>query len=176
MIELMFENTVDITIAKPSEIGYYLYNRGRIIHRGLDIYTPKGKIILAPEPLRVLRVGRWTSPEEKKYWNNTLYVLVQTESKNILNFAELDEAVDEGSKLDQGNKIGTIGQVLNPEFVDNDSPQYIHQLLEYGNHSMLHFERYIANFLKTKEYNQKKLGTKVPLDLFDNPIEYLGIT
>jgi hypothetical protein len=40
----------------------------------------------------------------------------------------------------------------------------------------LHFEIYVANFLKTKEYNQKKkLGTKVSLNLFDNPMEYLGI-
>ena len=164
----------DRSLPLVGEAGSFKENRGNgNIHRGVDIYAPYGSKVIAPEPLEIVKVGFWTTSEGKPYWNDTVYALAHTKSGEILNFAELDDTLDEGARIDAGTLIGRIGQVLNPEKVDQSSPSYIRKLIESGNLSMIHLENYVTKFLESSEYKAGLMGTSVHLDYFKDPAEFL---
>ncbi|MEE9323614.1 MAG: M23 family metallopeptidase [Candidatus Aenigmarchaeota archaeon] len=156
--------------------GSFLEYRGKnnVTHRGVDIYSPKGSSVIAPENLEIIHMGIWSTPDQKCYWNETLFALVETESGEVFNFSELDKFMcQEGSKLESGQMIGNIGQILNPDKISSDSPEYIQKLAKNSKFSMLHLERYIADYLKTQEGGEHLVGSAVPLRFFRDPSEYL---
>jgi len=164
-------------IQKKGESGDFLEERTvadkKIIHRGTDIYASRESSVVAPEDLEIIKVAKWTSPQETEYWNDTVYALALTRSGEVLNFAELEGSLEEGKLLDQGTTLGTIGQVLNPRRIDGNSPPHIQDLKKKGRFSMLHLERLDPGYPQSNHFKEGILGTKLPLEFYRDPAEYL---
>ena len=117
--------------------------RGDRYHCGLDIYSNKGNKVISITKGKVYKTGVFTSPNINPYWNKTYYVLVKFNKNKYLKYAELEDLyINEGDIVRPGEIIGRIGQVLNPEKIDDSSPGYINKLKKRRNLSMLHLEFY----------------------------------
>ena len=66
--------------------GSFWEDRGDRRHCGIDIYAPKGSIVLSVEEGKVLETGLFTSPKILYYWNKTYYVLMKNKSGLICKY------------------------------------------------------------------------------------------
>ncbi|MBP2030241.1 murein DD-endopeptidase MepM/ murein hydrolase activator NlpD [Methanohalophilus levihalophilus] len=129
-----------VCLPEKGESGSFLEDRKDRIHCGIDIYAPAGTEVLAIEEGIVVDIGIMTSPDILSYWNETHYVIVKTASGMFCKYAELGEtSVRIQEEVKEGDLIGKVGMVLNPEKIDETAPLYI-QDLKNRNPSMLHFE------------------------------------
>jgi murein DD-endopeptidase MepM/ murein hydrolase activator NlpD len=127
----------------PHSVGSFWMNRGDRYHCGIDLYASVDTPVLATEDGNIIRTGMFTSPDQRSYWNTTYYVLFQTLSGPVLKYAELKEvSVENGQKVVAGQVLGTVGMVLNEAKIQEDAPDYIHEIKKQGLLSMLHLEVY----------------------------------
>ncbi len=142
---------------------------------GLDLHAPEGTKVFACEAGHVVKTGVFTDPSEVKYWNRTYFILILHASGNHVNYAELGSTlVRDGDKIHEGQLIGTVGRVLDPSKIGDDSPRYIRDLKAGGKLSMLHLEVYAKEpleLLQGKPFICFK-GMHKPEGLLD-PEEYL---
>ncbi len=152
--------------------GSFWEDRGDRWHCGVDIYAPEGSKVIAIEDCKVLKIGLFTNPERADYWNFTYFALVKQKDEKFCKYAELGEVlIKEGDFVKAGSQIGTVGLVLNPWKIDEESPIYIQKLKE--NPSMLHFETYSGSPEESEEYlGGNWFGVKKPKKLL-NPVIYL---
>ena len=179
--------------------GSFLENRTDRYHCGVDIYANEGNTVVSIEACEIIETGIFTSPDKVKYWNETYYIVVKILPRNdcclvieedeeivesdhnfslTIIYAELGEVfVQKGDIISAGEKIATVGRVLNNNLIDTTSPKYIQKIKSKNNSSMLHFEMY--NSSETLLNNDNYLGgnwfknkNDIPNNLLD-PTEYL---
>jgi len=133
-------------LPRPGMPGSFREHRGDRYHCGVDIYAPAGSPVCAVEEGKVIAVGIFTSPEKVVYWNTTYYVLIRDSRTGLIGrWAELGGVeVKPGQIVKERQVIGRVGQVLNPDKISEESPEYIRCLKQKGRMSMLHFELYAA--------------------------------
>jgi murein DD-endopeptidase MepM/ murein hydrolase activator NlpD len=155
--------------------AFWEYRKDRH-HCGVDIYAPEGSPVLSVANGRVVETGEFSSPEILPYWNQTYYVLIRNQDGVFCKYAELAGVqVVVGESVKAGQILGRVGQVLNCQKVGANSPQYIQELINGQQASMLHFELYAAirmdcpNYLGGNWFKNRK-----PNGLLD-PTGYLDI-
>lgn len=123
--------------------GGFLEDRLDRVHCGVDLYASKGDLIHGIENGKVVDVSVFTSSDMIPYWNTTFQVLILSDSGLFYRYAELEDTfIEKDQIIKEGDVIGSVGQVLNPDAVHMDSPEYIKRLVTKGNLSMLHLEIY----------------------------------
>lgn len=133
--------------------GAFWENRLDRSHAGVDIYAPHGSEVLVVEAGHVIQVRVFTSPEILDYWNTTYSVLVQHADRSVCRYAEMaDAAVQVGQAVLAGQRLGSVGLVLNTQKVNAASPLYIQKLVAGSLPSMLHFELHSAVPEETPDY------------------------
>ncbi len=158
-------------IPAPGEPGSFWEDRGDRHHAGVDVYAPVGSPVLAAEPGVVLEVAVFTAPALRPYWNVTWSVLVECEDGRVLRYAEMQAAVVQpGEWVAAGERVGSVGQVLNLDKVDDSAPGYIQRLRGKGVHSMLHFEMH-QGMPAEEDYLGGNYFQERPQNLMD-PTEY----
>lgn len=123
--------------------GKFLEHRNDRIHCGIDLYAPRKTPVFAVDDGVIRLVSHFTTPLENSYWNITFQIILDDESTYYYRYAELDNVlVKQNEKVVAGQRIGSVGQVLNPHKVEKHHPTYIQQLIRENKVSMLHFEVY----------------------------------
>lgn len=156
--------------------GSFWEQREDRFHCGIDIYAPVGTDVFSIEKGVIIDTGIFTSPTIHSYWNTTYYVLILHASEFFIKYAELGSiTVNQGDSINGGDKIGSIGQVLNIEAIIPSDPAYI-QSLGRKNPSMLHIELYKENPLISHDLYQggNWFGPKKPSCL-QNPYDLLHL-
>ena len=168
-------NSYSKNIPANESPGSFWEDRGDRHHCGIDIYAPKGSDVIAIENGKVIDIGLFTSPLETPYWNTTYYILIKNITGYICKYAELkDLNVHINEKVNSGQLIGHVGQVLNSQSITEESPFYIKKLLKNGKLSMLHLELLKAPSIDSKKYlGGNWYGSKIPKYLV-NPMPYLS--
>lgn len=161
-------------IPQNNKPGSFWKNRLDRFHCGVDIYAPKLSKVLSIESGEVIDSGIFTSPMDVYYWNTTYFVDIKNNDNVYFRYAELNNTtVKKGDIVDAGDIIGFVGQVLNKSKIDDKSPQYIRDLKNKDNLSMLHFELYIGSPKLSKKYlGGNWFEEKKPNNLL-NPTEFL---
>lgn len=157
--------------------GSFWENRKDRYHCGIDIYAPANSDVLSVEDGQIIDIGKFTSPEKTSYWNTTYYILIKNKSDCFCKYAELvDVSIKTDKYVKAGQLIGHVGQVLNKNEITKKSPLYIRKISKKCNYSMLHFELYKNNPIKSKKYlGGNWFNRNKPENLLD-PIEYLKST
>jgi len=128
-----------------NEAGSFWEDRGDRHHCGIDLYSEVSNDVFAIESGKVIEVGLTTSPELIHYWNSTYFVIIQNTTGNYWKYGEMNEvSVRVGDEVNEGQKVGTVGLVLNSDEINETSPKYI-QKLKGKNPSMLHLELFSNN-------------------------------
>jgi len=168
-------NSYSKNIPADGSPGSFWEDRGDRRHCGIDIYTPEGSDVIAVENGKVIEIGLFTSSLWIPYWNTTYYILIKNTTGYICKYAELrDVNVHVDEKVNSGQLIGHVGQVLNSQSITEESPSYIKKLLKNGKLSMLHLELLKAPPIDPKEYlGGNWYGSKKPRYLV-NPMSYLS--
>lgn len=152
-------------IPKKGEPGGFWEKRGDRFHCGADIYATKGSKVYSIKKGEVIDIGVFTSPKMISYWNKTFYVDIKNDNGFIFRYAELEKTnVSKKDKVKEKDLIGFVGQVLNPDRIDDSSPMYILKLKEKSSHSMLHFETYKKRslFSEKKYLGGNWFGNNIP--------------
>ena len=164
----------NIKIPDPGQSGSFWENRGDRRHCGIDLYTKVGDDVYNIENGSVIDVGVMTSPELIGYWNVTYYVLVENQDGTFWKYGEMSNIlISINDSVVEGQKIGEVGLVLNPNKIDSNSPIYI-QKLKRKNPSMLHLELFSHDPIAVaKQYlGGNWFASKKPLQLM-NPAQRL---
>lgn len=134
-------DTMPKILPENGKQGSFWEDRGDRHHAGIDLYAPPDTPVFAIESGSVLRVDCFTSPDKVEYWNITYSILVQNHEGKIVRYAELGQTdVQAGDQVVSGQKIGSVGLVLNFDKISQKAPAYIQRLKMIGNTSMLHLE------------------------------------
>lgn len=168
-------NSFKKTIPRNGEPGSFWEDRGDRFHCGVDIFAPEGSEVVATESGYVIDKGVFTTPEKNSYWDKTYYVILKTNQKILVKYAELAEVfVHTGDFVDAGHPIGTVGKVINKEAVSYQDPYYIQEMAEKDQISMLHLELYKAPVTVVQPYQAGNFfGERRPESLID-PALYLN--
>jgi len=138
---------------KNQKSGSFLEKRTDRIHCGIDLYAPKKTEVFAVENGTIHSISEFTNPNQIPYWNITYEIILHAESTYYFRYAELDEVfVKKNDSVSEGDVIASVGQVLNPDKIDEHQPHYIQQLAKDGKLSMLHFEMYDQAPERSKDY------------------------
>lgn len=154
--------------------GSFAENRSDRHHCGVDIYAPKGSDVISIDSGKVLAKGVFSSPDVKPYWYTTYFVAIKNKTGKIAKYCELEDIlVTDGSNVEAGQIIGHVGNILNFNNIDQNSPLYIQKIKDAGIKSMLHFELYAKEPFVLENYSGGNWFDKIkPSNLLD-PTEYL---
>lgn len=154
---------------KNQKTGTFLEQRGDRIHCGVDLYAPKKTPVFAVDNGKIYLTREFTNPKKIPYWNLTYEIMVQSESTYFFRYAELHSVfVKKNDVVSAGDVIGLVGQVLNPEKINQDHPGYIRRLAKEEKLSMLHFEMYQNIPIPSDNYlGGNWFGTHLPKGLCD---------
>ncbi len=168
-------NSYKKTIPRKGEVGSFWEDRGDRFHCGIDIYAPPQSEVLAIENGYVIDIGKFTSEGDSHYWTDTQYIIIKTNKKLLVKYAELIEVyVHIGDYIDSGQSIGKIGNAIKKDAVSYEDPFYLQDLAEGVNISMLHLEIYKAPVTIVQPYTAGNyLGERRPESLID-PSLYLN--
>ncbi|MFC1697841.1 M23 family peptidase [Nanoarchaeota archaeon] len=155
--------------------GSFFEYRGDRYHCGIDIYSQKDKLVVACEDLKIIEIGKFTSPEIIPYWNDSYYAIGINNDGLYFRYAELAFLFARERQEIKGNEsIGLIGEVLNYKKINYNSPSYIQDLKKKKHGCMLHFEMWDRKPLVYSEYlGGNWFGEERPEGLLD-PSEYLS--
>jgi len=129
--------------SKNQESGQFLEDRNDRIHCGIDLYAPQKTPVFAVDNGCIRKIALFTSPDQNEYWNTTYEIILETEANYFFRYAELASvSVKKNDRVLAGDRIGLVGQVLNPDKIRKNHPTYIQQLAGKDKLSMLHFEMY----------------------------------
>ena len=154
---------------KNQKIGTFLENRGDRFHCGVDLYAPKNTPVFAVEDGIIYLTREFTNPNVISYWNTTYEIILQSNSTYFFRYAELHCVfVKKNDVVSAGDIIGVVGQVLNPEKINQAHPVYIQRLAKEKKLSMLHFEMYQNIPEPSDKYlGGNWFGTQLPKALCD---------
>ena len=141
-----------LALPSPGSGGEFGAVRKHDIHTGVDIYCPEGTEVVAVEAGVVVAVLPFTGPETdppSPWWNATEAVMIEN-SDEVLLYGEVQALVAVGDKVEAGQIIGKVVQVLK-----NDKGRPM---------SMLHFEMYAPG---TRAPVWWQLGDPQPTNLLD---------
>ena len=146
-------NSPSRTIPEPVTAGCFWEDRGDRHHCGVDIYAPKGSDVVCVAPGDVIETGIFTSPDKVPYWYVTYYAIIKNDDGAYCTYAEMkDVQVEEGQRIEAGSLLGHVGNVLDRDKINGNSPGYIQRLKEAENDSMLHFEVFSERPTGTDDY------------------------
>ena len=164
-------------LPKTGASGSFWEDRKDRYHCGIDIYAPADSDVLSVEDGQIIDIGKFTSPKKVSYWNATYYILIKSKSEFFCKYAELaDVSIKIDKYVKAGQLIGHVGQVLNKDKITKKSPSYIRKISKKSNYSMLHFELYKNNPIKSKKYLGGNWFNKNKPDNLLDPLEYLKST
>jgi len=159
------------------EPGGFWEFRGDRHHCGIDIYAPRGSQVLAFEDGIVVDMGAFTSPGQVDYWNETFFIVLMLCSGLFARYAELDASVLENDDIiSEGQCIGHVEQVLNPDKIDLRAPEYVRQLCRRRHTSMLHLEILAKYSQEIESYLGGNCFQGTMPDYLLNPAGYLKST
>lgn len=124
-------------------------SNGRRQHAGVDLYAPRGSVVLAPESGRIIGSQRFLGP-------NAVALLMQTDSGPVILFGEIEPqswtefGLSTGSMVERGAPVARIG------------------IAPKGG-QMLHYEMYTRG---TRQNARWTAGQAPPSNLL-NPTQYL---
>lgn len=122
---------------------------GQRHHAGVDLYAPRGSVILAPEDGTVIATQPFNGP-------NAVALLLETDTGAVILLGEIEPGswriygVDVGVRVEAGDRVANVG--INP-----------------GGSTMLHFEMYAPGTRRNHRWFQ---GSAPPPSLL-NPTSYL---
>ena len=155
-------------------LGSFWTWRGDRHHCGVDLLAPVGSPVVAIEAGRVIQTGSFTSGRRNPYWNRTFFVLVRHNNGVVAKYAELGKVfVRTGQNIVAGQRIGSVGEVLNARKVSPTSPPYIRRMIRKGCVSMLHLELYDRPVNFGKHYSGGNWFAGRKPKLLRNPTRYL---
>jgi murein DD-endopeptidase MepM/ murein hydrolase activator NlpD len=159
---------------KNQSSGRFLEDRGDRVHCGIDLYAPEKTPVFAVDDGIIRSIDIFSSPQQVPYWNTTYEIILEAKSSYFFRFAELCEVlVEKDQKVSVGDKIGLVGQVLNPSKITNEHPVYIQDLSKRNRLSMLHFEIYDSYPEKSEKYlGGNWFAKETPIGLC-NPNDFL---
>lgn len=129
--------------SNDQDSGTFLENRKDRVHCGVDLYAPRNTPVYAVDDGIIQSISEFTTPKQNDYWNKTFEIILYDELKYYYRYAELDSVlVNKNERVSAGQRIGLVGQVLNPNQPHHDQPEYIKRLIKKDRVSMLHFEMY----------------------------------
>ena len=138
---------------KSQNSGLFYENRKDRFHCGVDVYAPRKTPVYAVDDGVIISTSTFTNPDQNEYWNVTFEIVLFDGKKFYYRYAELDEIlVKKSDHITAGQKIGLVGQVLNPLKIKENHPEYIKQLIKNNKVSMLHFEMYTCNPINSDHY------------------------
>jgi len=133
--------------------GSFWEDRGDRRHCGIDIYAPAGSKVISIDDGTVIGIGIFTTSNKIPYWNKTNYILIKNQDKFIYKYAELEKIIVKINDFVKGGEsIGFVGNVLNLNKINSNSPKYIQEIKKKNISSMLHLEVYSSMPKVTKEY------------------------
>ena len=94
--------------------GSFGVRRKHDVHSGVDLYAPPGSHVYAIEDGVVVYSGWFTGSEcNTSWWNNTRALYVEGNTATIV-YGEIqeNEGLKKGSKIQMGQRIGKVLQVL----------------------------------------------------------------
>lgn len=119
----------------PGAFGYVRKNH---IHEGVDLYAPTDCEVYAVESGIVTKVEKFTGADVgSPWWNTTFAVYVEGNSGTVV-YGEIDPLVTEGQRVESGELVGKIMQVLKK---NKGRPM-----------SMLHLELHLHGTTETKSW------------------------
>jgi len=155
-------------------LGSFWECRGDRYHCGVDIYAPEGSQVLALESGLLVDMGVFTMPEQVDYWNKTYFIVLMHRSDLFVCYAELDASVFENDDfISEGECIGHVRQVLNPEKISGHVPDYIRQLYRHRQLSMLHLEMFSAYPCEIEDYMGGNCYQSNKPEFLLNPADYM---
>ncbi len=136
------------------EKGSFWESRGDRFHCGIDFYCEESTPVLSCENGYVLEIGTFTGPNIIYYWDVTYFVLIKSFKYDyILKYAEMKKIfVSKHQHIKQGQVIGLVGKVINPDKLSIFSPLYIQRIAASNNCSMLHLELHKFPYIELKPY------------------------
>lgn len=162
------------SFSKDQSSGLFLEKRGDRVHCGIDLYAPVKTPVFAVDDGIIRLTSEFSSPHQTAYWNTTYEIILEAESSYFFRFAELSTVfVKKEENVSAGDKIGLVGQVLNPKKINEHQPPYIQQLKNKNTLSMLHFEMYNRYPEKSKHYLGGNWFAKKKPPGLCNPTEFL---
>ncbi|MFC2132024.1 M23 family metallopeptidase [Bacteroidota bacterium] len=168
-------NSYKKSIPRDGEAGSFWEDRGDRFNCGVDIFAPEGSEVVATESGYIIDKGIFTSPESNSYWDKTYYIILKTNQKVLVKFAKLAEVfVHTGDYVDAGQAIGSVSRVINIDAVSFQDPNFIQEMVEKEQTSMLHLELYKAPVTVVHPYESGNyFGERRPESLID-PAFYLN--
>ncbi|ODS38406.1 MAG: hypothetical protein A7316_08010 [Candidatus Altiarchaeales archaeon WOR_SM1_86-2] len=169
-------NSYSKTVPVKGSPGSFWEDRGDRYHCGVDIYAPEGSDVCSVEDCKDIGIGVCTSSKDVRYWNTTHYILVKNKTGFVCKYAELgDVKVRAGEFVNASQLIASVGRVLNPDKINEESPEYVQKLKAIGNLSMLHFELYKKSSIIDERYDLggSWFSNAKPKNLLD-PGDYLN--
>jgi murein DD-endopeptidase MepM/ murein hydrolase activator NlpD len=165
-------NSYSKKIPSKDNPGSFWECRGDRFHSGIDIYAPEASEVLSIDEGKVIETGEFTSPKIVPYWNKTYYILIKNKNEFFYKYAELGKImVKSGEEVKAGQLIGQVGLVLNSKKITKDSPNYIYNIKQDGEMSMLHFELFKSKPNQNKNYLGGNIFNNIkPKDLLDPSI------
>jgi murein DD-endopeptidase MepM/ murein hydrolase activator NlpD len=156
-------------LPKRGTLGSFWENRGDRYHCGVDIFAPVGSDVISVQNGKVIDVGRFTSPSDANYLNESFYIIIKTPQNLNIKYAEVDTVlVRIGDFVNAGQKIASISKVLNEEQLSHSTPHYLREMMGKGLVSMLHLEAYISPISEVKPYLYGNfMGEEKPYSIVD---------
>lgn len=164
-------------IPKDGKPGSFWDNRGDRYHCGVDIFAPDGSVVLSIQNGKVIDIGLFTNPVNGDFWNKTYYITIKSSQNINVKYAQLAEVcVKIGDFINSGQKIGTIGLIIDEKKISHSTPQYARDMAANGQISSLHLEAYIAPISEVRPYfSGNFLGEEKPYSLIDPALFLNGL-
>lgn len=158
----------------PGSLGCFWEERGDKLHCGVDIYAPPFSDVISIESGQVIDKGKYSSPENKPWFNLTYYIVIKSAEKIMFKYTGLGEIfVHIGDYISSGQIIATLIESLNRENINHRTPFHMRELAHLGRTCMLHLELYKAPVTECRPYEFGEFQGKYKPQSLINPNQYL---
>jgi len=164
-------------LPKGEMSGAFWEERSGAFNCGVDIFAPIDSEVLSIDEGIVIDSGKFTSPEDEDYWNETFYVIIKTKEKINYKYCEMSEIyVTIGNKLPSGVPIGKIGKTVNSHNIQDDAPYFVREIAYSDYPAKLHLELYKAPIMEIRPYIAGNYEGEVkPKSLLDPNVYLMGL-
>lgn len=127
-------------LPEKGNTGSFWEKRDGLFNCGIHIYAPEGSEVLTVDEGRVISINHFTNHEISPILGNTRYVIIKTNNVFVKYGGLKDIFVEPGSIVTPGQKIGSIGSILNGRTNLNLEEEVLYSSLEKGGRNYLHLE------------------------------------
>ncbi len=127
-------------LPEKGHTGSFWEKREGLFNCGIHIYAPENSEVETIDEGRVISVSKFTDHDISPILGNTRYVIIRTNNVFVKYGGLKDIIVKPGDIVAPGQKIGTIGSILNGRTNLNLEEEVLYQNLEKGGRNYLHLE------------------------------------